>query len=151
MAKIDWVETRLLNWARWKAAGAGGGLGYASGSMLTERVDQSRYRESVIPVDSVDADVTDQAVKSLERDLLRTVQLLYVQDAGVKQGAKLLGISERAVAQRIDVAHAALARWFNDRQERQRAAKQLTEAQAHVRAVTGAPVRDLASEWPVQR
>ncbi len=147
MSKIDWVETRLLNWARWKAAEASGGLGYASASMLTERVDQSRYRESVIPVDSVEADVTEQAVKALPPDLGRTVYLLYVQDSGVKQGAKLLGIGERAVAQRVDTAHAALARWFSDRLERQRAARQLAEAQAQVHA----QAREPTGELPVRR
>jgi len=34
MARIDWVETRLQNWARWRLARGGDGqLGYAAVSL----------------------------------------------------------------------------------------------------------------------
>ena len=30
MARIEDIERRLLNWARWKAGGRSGGLGYSA-------------------------------------------------------------------------------------------------------------------------
>ena len=65
MARIEWVKQRLENWALFKAREAGGGLGFASQSSFLGEADSSRYRESRIPIDDVDASVTDEAVESL--------------------------------------------------------------------------------------
>jgi hypothetical protein len=37
MARIDWVQTRLENWARWHASMNGGGLGFATQAAFLRR------------------------------------------------------------------------------------------------------------------
>lgn len=141
MAKIEWVELRLRNWARWKASGGSGGLGYASGS-LNDRVDGDRYRESVIPTDEVDASVTDQAVQSLQltrSHLHLTLVCVYIKDMPRADAARRMQCSLDAVYARRDEAHRALAQWFDERGRRQAAARQLADAQARVRLM-GVPL-----------
>ena len=67
MARIEWIKLRLQNWALWKDREAAGGLGFKSASaFLTELVDHDRYRESALPVDEVDAGLTNDAVETCE-------------------------------------------------------------------------------------
>lgn len=143
MAKIAWVEQRLLNWARWKASGGSGGLGYASGT-LTDRVDGDRYREAVIPTDEVDASVTDQAVQSLQltrSHLHLTLVCVYLKDMPRADAARRMQCSVDAVYSRRDEAHRALAQWFDARNRRQVEARQKAEAEARVKALGGRLVR----------
>jgi hypothetical protein len=54
MARIEWVRQRLENWALWHERGRGGGLGYATQSvLLAERVDGDR--QAFVPVDEIEA------------------------------------------------------------------------------------------------
>lgn len=125
--RIEWVRLRLENWALWKAREAGGGLGFASASsFLTEKVDQSRdgYRECVIPVDGIEAGVTDQAVTALRDShphLHATLVAMYIKGAGIKATARALGKAESTVHGHLEQADRALAAWFGQRAELKRA------------------------------
>ena len=122
--RIEWVKTRLNNWALWKAREAGGGLGFASQSSFLREVDSSRYRESIIPIDECDASVTNEAVESLKvprPHLYACVQAIYVRDVGVKGAASRLGKAESTIKAQLEQADQALAAWFTERRERQAA------------------------------
>lgn len=125
MARIEWVKLRLNNWALYKAREAGGGLGFSTRSALL-REPSGGYRESIIPVDDVDAAVTDQAVAALKParvHLFDTLHCIYLKDTGVKGAALRLGCAESSIKDRLCQADAALAQWFRDRDEKKMNAK----------------------------
>jgi hypothetical protein len=126
MARIDWIKSRLDNWALWAAAQRAGSLGFASQSalLLSERVDETR--EVRLPVDEIDAAVTDQAVSSLKPthpELHRTLVLIYVHGIGVKATASDQYTEPSTIYARLGRADVLLRMWFNERAERQAAAK----------------------------
>jgi hypothetical protein len=127
MARIEWVQLRLNNWALWKARNASGGMGYASqASFLAERVDNSRYRESVVPVDDVDAAVTDQGVMAMKAalpHLYETLSCIYLKDLGIKGTMSRLGRSQASVYAQLDAIDRWLQQWFHERREQQDAAR----------------------------
>jgi hypothetical protein len=137
MARIEWVQQRLENWALWHEREGGGSLGFASqSSFLNEAAETSRYRESVVPVDDVDAGITNDAVESMkpERDhLYRTLHLVYLKGTGIKETARLLAKAESTVHAQLGQADAYLSQWFIERKRRQteqQAERQRAEALA---------------------
>lgn len=120
MARIEWVKLRLNNWALYKAREAGGGLGFATRSALL-REPSGGYRESIVPIDEVDAELTGQAVASLKPGrvhLFDTLTCIYLKDSGIKGAALQLGCAESSIKDRLCHADAALAQWFRERDER---------------------------------
>ena len=66
MARIDWIEDRLNNWARWKLTRGTGGLGYASVNLANPTLGvREPYAEAPIPTNAVEAGETDDAVNRL--------------------------------------------------------------------------------------
>lgn len=130
MARIEWVQQRLENWALWHERNAGGGLGFAKQSSFLNEVDSSRYRESHVPVDEVEAGVTHEGVEALKPDhehLHRTLQLVYLAGAGINDTARALQRSESTVHAHLGQADAHLAQWFTDRKRAQEARRKLLE------------------------
>ncbi len=131
MARIEWVKQRLENWALFKAREAGGGLGFASQSSFLGDGASTRYRESVIPIDDVDASVTDQAVESLKparshlHDCLRCI---YLEDRGIIGTARALGKADSTIKAQLEQADLALSVWFIQRAERHKAARDALKA-----------------------
>jgi hypothetical protein len=125
MARIEWVRQRLENWALWHERGRGGGLGYATQSvLLTERVDGDRA-EAWVPVDEVEAAVTDEAVDALKLGyghLHKTLQLFYLRGAGIKETSRVMQRAESTIKAQLERADALLATWFADRKRRREAA-----------------------------
>lgn len=132
MARIEDIERRLLNWARWKLGEGGGSLGYA-GVCLTDDTSRSLYREAIIPTVDCEADETDQAVQALEPIYRRTIEVVYVEEPSVKRAAQLLFIAESTMKGRISEAHRRLSNWFADKAQQRRAARERVE-QAVLRA-----------------
>lgn len=127
MARIEDVERRLLNWARWcNTRGSAGALGYAAVRLGGEGVGQREaYREARIPVSECDAVETDAAVKALPHDLQRTVVTVYTGAGTRTDHLNRLAISLSTLKARISEAHRLISRFFADRQaaaasERQR-------------------------------
>lgn len=121
MARIEWVKLRLNNWALWKVRDAGGGLGYSSTTSFLHEASSDRYRESVIPVDDVDASVTDQAVEALKPErvhLYETLHLIYVAGIGIKECARRSSRAESTIKAHLDQADQTLAQWFRERSDR---------------------------------
>ena len=124
MARIEWVKHRLENWALWKEREARGGLGYYTQSaFLNEAATTDRYRESIIPIDDVDASVTNQGVESLQparSHLYLTLQCIYPKGLGIKETARRLARAESTIRLQLEQADAALAQWFRERADRKR-------------------------------
>lgn len=133
MPRIDWIEQRLLNWARWVLAsgGSSGPGGYSSTSWAGSSSGGGRdgYREAVIPISDVEASETDQAVNRLSPGgLALTVREFYTGKGGVAEKATRLCIGESTLHARIDQAHRQLAEHFLAQQDRQRAERERVEA-----------------------
>src|ERR1035437_10272406 len=121
MALIEWVKHRLENWALWKERESKGGLGFASqSSFLNEAATSDRYRESRIPVDEVDASLTNTAVESLRPTrphLYMTLQHIYIQGIGIKETARRMTRAVATISANLDQADHALSGWFGERAE----------------------------------
>jgi len=124
MARIEWVRLRLNNWALWKERESSGGLGWSTQSvLLSEPGGRDGYRESIVPVDDVDAGLTNTAVESLKPTrghLYETLQLMYPKGKGVVEAARILGCAHSTIHARLEEADRALREWFNARQEAQK-------------------------------
>ena len=126
MARIDWIKLRLNNWALWHERGGAGGLGYASQSIFLAVQTSAPNREARVPVDEIDAALTDQAVSSLKPtrpQLHQTLGLIYLAGVGVKGAARECGCAESTIKARLEQADHALAEWFRARSEAQAKAK----------------------------
>lgn len=129
MARIEDIERRLLNWARWKAGGRTGGLGYSSLNLTAAMTGGGRdgYRESVIPTNDCEAAETDRAVTQLSSELRRTIEVVYLEGGGIASKARKLCVTERTVHARIEHAHQKLARWLAEQHAVRRAQRELNE------------------------
>jgi hypothetical protein len=115
MPRVEWVKYRLDNWALWHARQQEGGLGYYSSSSFLHEASADRYREAVVPVDEVDAALTDQAVQSLrpDRDHLHlTLCCIYLKGLGVKETARRQARAESTIKAHLEQADQAIALWF---------------------------------------
>jgi hypothetical protein len=116
MARIEDIERRLQNWARWKLGATHSRLGYAAMRWAGGVVTPGR-RESVIPTIDCEAEETDRAVQALEPRLRATVEVEYLQGCSLRRKAQQLACSEPAVKARIWQAHRQLSRWLADKVE----------------------------------
>lgn len=130
MARIEWVEQRLQNWARWRLCEGAGVLGYAAVN-YADAVNGGRrgYVEAAIPISDVDASETDQAIRRLHPPgLALTVEEVYVGQGGIRDKALRLCCTEGTVHARIDQAHRQLATDLAAAQARRRAERERVEA-----------------------
>ncbi|HET7865870.1 MAG TPA: hypothetical protein VFL86_15830 [Burkholderiaceae bacterium] len=128
MAKIEDIERRLLNWARWKLGGTSGGLGYAKvryGDGTTTR----GYREAVIPTNDCEAEETDRAVMALPGELRSTVETVYLVNEPLRWKAQHLCCSPSAIKMRTWLAHKKIDQWCAARLERARVERERIEAE----------------------
>lgn len=122
MARIEWIKHRLHNWALWKERESRGGLGFATQSVLLAEPNGG-YRESIIPVDEVDAGLTNTAVEALRparEHLYLTLCCIYLQDMGIRGTARHICKAESTVHAHLEQADVALSAWFGERAERKR-------------------------------
>lgn len=129
MPRIDWIEHRLLNWARWRLGRSGGSLGYASVNLADPTPEvREPYAAAPVPTNEIEAGQTDQAIKALEPELHDAVVCWYLRRDGMAGVMRQLGIGERAVHQRIERAHRRLADGFTEREELARQERRRVEA-----------------------
>lgn len=121
MARIDWVKDRLENWARWAVQRQAGALGYPRQSVFARLAGKGTRAEAVIPIDDVDAALTDDAVNALRWDkphLYLTLQCIYVQGREIAETAQRLGRAPSTIKAHLEQADQLLAVWFRERAER---------------------------------
>lgn len=116
MARIDYIKYRLNNWALWRVRESSGGLGFAKQSVLLT-VGASGHRESIVPVDNVDAQATELAVQSLKIGKPHLHQILFAyylsSDAGsAPRVAKAIGCAASTVYSNLDAADLAISQWL---------------------------------------
>lgn len=127
MAKIDIIELRLLNWARWKMR-SGGMLNYA-GIDYSSVGSSSGYREAVIPIDDCEANATDAAVCALPQHLRRTIEEHYTgAHEDIPSQALELKCAVSTVHARISEAHRRLFEHFDQRRRAAEAERARVEA-----------------------
>lgn len=126
MARIESIVWRLRNWERWRVSMAGNGLGYARQSVfLCERALSDR--EIRIPVDEVEASVTNDAVESFKETrpkVYEALQLVYPRGLGAKGAATRMGCGVSNIHALLAVGDRLIAGWLADRDERQRLARE---------------------------
>jgi len=137
MARIDWVDQRLQNWARWKVQRGGGVLGYAQVQLSAANSGRDGYVSSAIPTSDVEASETDCEVNRLSPPgLMLTVTEHYVGRGGIKDKLLRLCCAEQTYHKRIDQAHQQMAARFLETHARQRDERYRVEAlQAGVRPI----------------
>jgi len=115
MMRIEWVERRLENWARWSAERASTSLGYPRATAFARAAAAPRHAEArnCIPVDGIEASQTEDAVQRLRyvRGVLHAAVFLhYVRGQDGSDLAASLGrISTKRAYQLIEEAHFELA------------------------------------------
>jgi len=117
MAKIEWIERRLENWARWRLKRSGHALGFPKQNVLARFWQPPRYREAVaiLPVDEAEAWTMEQCIGGLPAILKDTVEQRYLTTGTVTDDAKALRCGVSTVHARIEDAHRLLAEALNAR------------------------------------
>lgn len=127
MARIEDIERRLLNWARWRLGATRSPLGYAQ-AQFGERVDGEGWdAPAVIPTVDAEAAETDRAVGALDSRLRRTVEVAYLHGGGIARKLQMLACSRATLHARIDEAHRKLSGWFTDQHRQAQAERQRVE------------------------
>lgn len=135
MARLDWVHSRLKNWERWHCQQRAGGLGFATQAVFLNEFPGAD-RVSRIPIDEVEASITNDAVEALKQPrpvLYQTLFLVYPLGLGPAGTAKRLGCHPSNIHANLGVADRVLAAWFTERAEKQ-AKLQADIKQAYARA-----------------
>lgn len=129
MARVDWIERRLLNWARWKLNSGSGPLGYA-GVDLSNPTPEVRdpYTEAPIPTLGVEASETDDAVQRLPSELKATVLEYYTGKGGLNDHLRRLVCAKATMYARLERADRLLAEHFNARDDKARSERKRLEA-----------------------
>lgn len=118
MARIEWVERRLENWALWKERRSSGASGYASQSIFADGPSARGHGEAMVPVDDIEASITDDAVESLKLGwghLHQTLHLVYVKGLGIRETAERMHRAMSTIHAQLGQADLQLAAWFNER------------------------------------
>lgn len=126
MARLEDIERRLLNWARWTHGAGSGGLGY--GSTWNATASGSTYREAIIPTFDHEASITDMAVRALDERLQATIKQVYLTGDSPAIDARRLGCSQATVKARVWDAHRRINAWLMDRKAMQDRERQRVEA-----------------------
>jgi DNA-directed RNA polymerase specialized sigma24 family protein len=125
MARIEWVDARLWNWARWKHGARSGGLGYATLDMSSVLSD--RNPEARIPINDDEASTTEVALKTLVREVQQVVEEYYLRPGPVDTIARELGIGTSTLHARMDRAHRGIAGWIGERERQAMAERRRVE------------------------
>jgi DNA-directed RNA polymerase specialized sigma24 family protein len=125
MARIEWIDARLMNWARWKIGDRSGGLGFAKVDLASP--SQGGYHEARIPIDDDEAVTTNMAVQTLDADLKRVVYEWYLEPGPAETIARELGIGVSTLYARIDRAHVRVAAWIGEREKAAQAERERVE------------------------
>jgi hypothetical protein len=129
MARIEHIKHRLENWAKWCQQSESGALGYPTQSAFVRMgIPSSLSSGDAIPVHSIEASETDDAVKSLQftqSHLHQAVTLTYAKGLPRHLVAKRMCRAESTISKNLEDADYAIKRWLDDKQG---AKRKLTEA-----------------------
>ena len=129
MARLEHVVWRLRNWERWKVSMNGNGLGFARQSAFLYDRNLSD-RELRVPVDEVEASITNDAVEALKVPRPRVyevLQLVYPFGLGPNGASKRMGCAVSNVHALLGVGDRLISAWLTEREEKQRAAAEIAK------------------------
>jgi len=122
MARIEWIETRLLNWARWRLTKGGGVLGFAAVNLEKAMIGvREPYADAPIPTNAIEAGETDDAIARLPSSLKVTVESHYIGRGSLEQRMRKLCCCKSTYYARIDQAHLALSAHFAAKEDLRKA------------------------------
>lgn len=124
MAKIEYVEHRLRNWALWKA----GRSLHAGAGAAQDGMPREPWADAPLPVCDPEAVETEQAVQALPEVLCRTIVVHYLGGGNERRRLELLDIGKTTLHERIDAAHRHLANWFTDLNQRRKTERERVES-----------------------
>ena len=131
MARITWIKQKLDAWASWARSKDSGILGYPKQSAFLRMAVSGATAGAAVPLDSLDAGITEQAVQSLRFShphVWLTIKTHYVEDLEIRRCAKKLSVAESTIKARLDAGDALLAAWFSARAEVQQKMREQTSA-----------------------
>lgn len=110
MARIDWVEQRLRDWAQWLRVGDGSG--YPAKSVLHPHwsLPSAGTTPTLKVTAPSSARATHRAIGRLSERLQATVVLHYCTQLSVVDQASRLECQPDTIGQRLRTAHSMLAR-----------------------------------------
>lgn len=117
MARIEHIKQRLENWGRWCQQSDSGGLGYPKQTAFARLAPSAGRNESSVPIQSIEASETDNAVKSLQftqSHLHQVLVLTYAKALPRHLVAKRMCRAESTIANNLGDADRAVARWLDD-------------------------------------
>jgi DNA-directed RNA polymerase specialized sigma24 family protein len=128
MARIEWVRERLHRWAAWRNRRDSGSQGYPTQAAFTKLVvDKSGFSDGgLLSVDDAEASETEQAVQSMRAGrphLLRTLELIYLEDVGIRRAAVQLHCAESTVKARLEQADHEIQAWLRAKADERARAK----------------------------
>jgi len=129
MARLDHIHRRLVLWGAWRARREDAGLGFPKVNILLSMGGggAAGYRETVVPLDEIEAAETDRAVESLrlvKSHLYLTLHYVYIKNKGVTGTARAMARSRAAIHAQLDQADVEIQRWLEDlREQRDQASK----------------------------
>lgn len=118
MARIEWVRHRLERWAAWCSQQDAGALGYPKQSAFARLGGKGSRAEAVVPISSIEASETNDAVDSLkmtQSHLYLVLTLTYAQGLPRHLVAKRMGKAESTVRRNLEDADHAVSRWLGER------------------------------------
>lgn len=136
MAKIEWIEQRLQNWARWRLTRGSGVVGYAAVNLADPMLGVHRepYADAPVPTNGIEAGETDSAVRALPGELRATVECYYLSPCTENEKLRRLCVAKRTMHDRVHRAQQLIAAHFTERQAAAGAERARVEAlQASVR------------------
>jgi len=123
--RIPHIQARLDEWAMWRVSqGGAGGLGYggspigylmdlAAGKRVHEDTDSAG---SVVPVDSIECSITDDAVLALPDELRQAVTAWHCASHGtMDEVAGRLGVVKTTLWRRLAHADTRIQQWLGER------------------------------------
>ena len=105
MARIEWVRSKLDNWARWVVQRDARGTGYPKRSAFLREAGCSSSTDSSVPVNDLDARTTHDAVESIRLQnggLWLAVQCHYVGNPQAHQ-ARRRPMTTEEIATRMNI------------------------------------------------
>lgn len=131
MARIEWIEERLRNWARWRLMSGSGVLGFAGVNLENADMPREPYADAPIPTNEIEASEMEDLVKRLPGELKATVEVWYVDGGKLAKKLAKLCCAESTLHGRIERAHRQLADHLLAKQDRQKAERERVQAQMH--------------------
>ncbi len=120
MARIEWVKQRLDNWARWASQRESGALGYPKQAAFARLAPGGTSMGAAVPVDSLDASITDDAVQSFRwthPHIHLTLRCHYIDGFEIRRVALKMSRAESTIKAHLDQADHLIAAWFRARDE----------------------------------